>query len=273
MSTHSIQVEQLQDHVWGFEDAMKNSFYLIEGSEQALVIDTGMSKEAIVPLLRQFTSKPLALLLTHAHIDHMFHCDEFSKVYIHADEQRAWKGALGISMWFAAVFMFHVRAKHYPVVDFHPLTENDTISLGDVTLRILRCAGHTPGSIVVVDDTHKLIFCGDAFGSGAGVFLWTPASCSLSIYQLELQRLSDHLEKKTSYQFLGGHRSQGKPYTEKADAHRLSMQVIKDTEKLCACVREKKIMPLKTIRFSFLKIYWYAYESAGMAVLKKRIRS
>lgn len=272
MNSQTIQVSQVQAHVWCFEDTQRNSFYLIEGSEQALVIDTGMSKEAIVPVLRQYTSKPLSLLLTHAHIDHMYHCDEFSTVYIHEDEQNAWKGTLGISMWFAAVFLFRVRAKRYPVTAFHPLTENDTISLGDVSLRILRCAGHTPGSIVVVDDTHKLIFSGDAFGSGTGVFLWTPASCCISIYQKELERLRYHLKEKASYQFLGGHRSQGKPYTNKADAHTLSMQVIADTEKLCERILKGKLAPIKTIRFLFLRIYWYAYESAGMAVLKRRIR-
>lgn len=272
MSAQTIQVSQLQEHVWCFEDIQKNSFYLIEGSEQALVIDTGMSKEAIVPVLRQYTSKPLSLLLTHAHIDHMYHCDEFSTVYIHGDEQKAWRGALGISMWFAAVFLFHVSAKRYPVAAFHSLTENDTISLGDVTLRILCCAGHTPGSIVVVDDTHKLIFSGDAFGSGAGVFLWTPASCCLSMYQKELERLRCNLVDKASYQFLGGHRSQGKPYTNKADAHTLSMQVIEDTEKLCERILKGKLLPIKSIRVLFLRIYWYAYESAGMAVRKKRIR-
>lgn len=270
--SQEIQVEQLQEHVWCFEDAQKNSFYMIEGSEQAVVIDTGMAKEDIVPFLRQYTSKPLILLLTHAHIDHMFHCDEFSTVYIHKDEQTAWKGILGLSMWFAAVFLFHVPAKRYPVANFHPLVENDTISLGDTSLRILRCAGHTSGSIVVVDDTHKLIFSGDAFGSGTGVFLWTPASCCISLYQKELQRLQSNLKETHGYVFLGGHRTQGKPYTSKEDAHVLSKQVILDTEVLCKQILTQNIKPAKTIRFLFLRIYWYTYQSAGMATLKKRIR-
>lgn len=272
MKESKIQIDKVAEHVWCLEDEHHDSFYLVEGSEKAIVIDTGMSKEPILPILRQITDKPLALLLTHAHIDHMYHCDEFDTVYLHEDDRKAWKGVLGLSMWFAAKFMFHVKAKRYPVASFHDVVEGDKISLGDHSLQIARCAGHTPGSIVVIDDVNQLVFSGDAFGSGSGIFLWTPGSLSISQYQKELERLLITLHGKESYLFLGGHRSQGKPFTAKEDAHPLNLQIVQDTISLCEKIMQNTIEPLKVVRFFFLRIYWYSYQHAGMAVLKRKIR-
>lgn len=272
MKESKIQIDKVAEHVWCFEDEHHDSFYLVEGSEKAIVIDTGMSKEPILPILRQITDKPLVLLLTHAHIDHIYHCDEFDTVYLHEDDSKAWKGVLGLSMWFAAKFMFHVKAKRYPVASFHAVVEGDKISLGDYSLQIARCAGHTPGSIVVIDDANQLVFSGDAFGSGSGIFLWTPGSLCISRYQKELERLLITLHGKESYLFLGGHRSQGKPYSEKEDTHPLDIQVVLDTVSLCQKIAKNTLEPLKKVRFFFLQIYWYSYQHAGIAVRKNRIK-
>ena len=47
------------------------------------MIDTGITPgEKIKPLIEKLTSKPLILVLTHAHVDHFYHMDEFETVYI-----------------------------------------------------------------------------------------------------------------------------------------------------------------------------------------------
>ncbi|HEA1008447.1 TPA: hydroxyacylglutathione hydrolase GloC, partial [Escherichia coli] len=45
----------------------------------------------------------------------------------------------------------------------------DTISIGNVTLQVLHCPGHTPGHVVFFDDRAKLLISGDViFKGGVG---------------------------------------------------------------------------------------------------------
>ena len=49
------------------------------------------------------------------------------------------------------------------------LNEGDTISIGNVTLQVLHCPGHTPGHVVFFDDRAKLLISGDViFKGGVG---------------------------------------------------------------------------------------------------------
>ena len=49
---------------------------MVEGDEKAAVIDTGITTgKKIMPLLRELTDKPLLLVVTHVHWDHIYHMD------------------------------------------------------------------------------------------------------------------------------------------------------------------------------------------------------
>ena len=61
--------------------------YVVEGDERAAVIDTGIAMgKRLMPAVRSVTSRPVVLVLTHAHIDHMHHMDEFDTVYLCHEE-------------------------------------------------------------------------------------------------------------------------------------------------------------------------------------------
>ena len=272
MNNSTVTIEQLDDHVWSFDDQQQNSFYVLEGSEKALVIDTGMAEKNIIPLIRQVTQKPLLLALTHAHIDHMYHCDEFSAIYLHEKDKQAWKWPLRQTMWFVARFLFHKTAKVHRMVTYSSLYDYDTISLGDIELKVLPCPGHTPGSVLFVDDQHQLIFSGDALGSGAGVFLWMPGCLSISSYHKALTSLLLKLKGKEHYRFLGGHRYQGKPYSTRPDAFVLGIDLVKDMSTLCEMILQNKITPAAKIKKLGFQILWFHYESAGIAVTKGKIK-
>lgn len=69
---------KIDDGIYDILDEGNSSFYIVEGEDRAAVIDTGISPgQKILPLIRKYTSKPLILVLTHAHIDHWYHMDEF----------------------------------------------------------------------------------------------------------------------------------------------------------------------------------------------------
>ena len=76
------KVEKLMDGLYALDDGKDSSFYVLEGSQKAAVIDTGMGDGDVMPVIRQMTSLPCELLITHAHGDHMMHSGEFEKRYM-----------------------------------------------------------------------------------------------------------------------------------------------------------------------------------------------
>ncbi len=59
--------------------------------------------------------------------------------------------------------------KAQPLTPDRWLNEGDTISIGNVTLQVLHCPGHTPGHVVFFDDRAKLLISGDViFKGGVG---------------------------------------------------------------------------------------------------------
>lgn len=84
-----FQVTEIGEKIYCILDAGNSSFYVVEGEEKAAVIDTGITAGAkILPVIRELTDKPLLLVITHAHPDHMYHIDEFDEVYMCHDEKK-----------------------------------------------------------------------------------------------------------------------------------------------------------------------------------------
>src|SRR5829696_4830963 len=60
--------------------------YLIVGEERAALIDTGMGVGDIAAVVRELTDKPVTVLLSHAHWDHIGGNTGFSELLIHRAE-------------------------------------------------------------------------------------------------------------------------------------------------------------------------------------------
>ena len=191
------QVWKIADGIYSFLDKGEASFYLIEGSEKAAVIDTGISPgEKIVPLIRTYTDKPLLLVLTHAHIDHVYHMDEFTEVYMN-QEDSAIAGRLLEQMGCDKK------------MDFTSVTDvqtGSTINLGNAELDICRIGGHSPGSIAVYEKKSDSVFTGDAIGSGYGVWMQVPGALPLDVYYGNLTHFLKWLIARGGrMNFYGGH--------------------------------------------------------------------
>ena len=92
------EIEKIDEGLWAIDDKMGCSMYLVEGKNKALLFDTGVQEGKILPMLKSLTDKPISLALTHAHIDHMYHADEFEEVYLHERDIKAWHGGVGLCM-------------------------------------------------------------------------------------------------------------------------------------------------------------------------------
>lgn len=238
------KIEKLGDGLYGIDDAKNQSFYLIEGEEKALVVDTGMQGRPLTPVLKELTKLPMVLALTHAHPDHMYHADEFETVYLGDKDIEAWDKWLRRIMW---VFekMSKLPAKKFNVNTYLPVTEETVIDLGGNQIEVIAVPGHTPGSVLYVDHKHKSIFIGDAVGSGMMVLMALPGSLCLSKYEKSLEALTEKLKGLEDYKTYGGHRNQERGAGERgADYYNpVTPAVVEDMRTLCVKLLDGSLKP------------------------------
>lgn len=221
------------DGVYNINDAHDDSFYVVIGDKLARVIDTGVTEGArITPVIREITDKPLVLVVTHAHFDHMYHMDEFDTVYMSHKELTLKKS-------------FLENMKHGKDIDFEKTVDiatDSTIDLGGVILSICELAGHTPGSVLVLDETHDLLFTGDAIGSGCGVWMQVASSVSLDKYYDALRSAFAWLVRKGGRMaFWGGHNKQVAQSEQIPGYNPLSIGLMADLIELVDLMRNGKL--------------------------------
>lgn len=141
-----MQITKIQDGTWIFDEGGVR-FFLLTGSERALLIDSGMMTKNAKELARDLTSLPIELLNTHADRDHTAGNGEFDFAYMSLAECSNY---------------YHGGGKGKVI----PVWDQDVIDLGGRPLRIISIPGHTPGSIAVLDEKNRRIFTGDPVQDG-----------------------------------------------------------------------------------------------------------
>lgn len=161
--------------VWHIEDTVhetyRNSMYLVEGSEQAALIDTGMGSGDLAGYVKTLTSRPVIVLITHGHGDHTGQANQFSTIYISPKDAGS-KLPFDVSKAFL-------------------LAGGQKIDLGGKSLEVIEIPGHTPGSVGFFDAKDRMIFTGDAIGSG---FVWNNSNGSRPL--IEYLSAVRNLEKR-----------------------------------------------------------------------------
>jgi len=133
--------------------------YIVYGmtSRQGVVIDPGGDAKVIFDFLLDNQVKPLAIFLTHGHIDHLLALPELIKqfdmgIYAHVAEQ-AMLAEVGLQAQ-----MFGLKDVQQPQVN-HWLQDNDQINLDGLKFGVLHTPGHSPGGCCFQLPTA--IFVGD----------------------------------------------------------------------------------------------------------------
>ncbi len=186
--------------VFSVTNSSGHTFYIVEGNERAAVIDTGCTHgRQIMPIIRKCTQKPLFLVITHAHSDHIYHMDEFDEVYMSHREFELPESFLQMMM----------EDKQLDLHSAADIRTGTMLDLGGRTLEVLEVPGHTPGSIVLWDSKEDLLFTGDAIGSGNDVWMQWPSALPLDQYYPSLvQLLRWIVERSPRMTLLGGHARQ-----------------------------------------------------------------
>lgn len=160
---------KLNDNTWRFEDQGVR-FFLLTGTEKALLIDTGMTCPNAKELASELTDLPMELLLTHADPDHTSGADAWTKAYI----QPAEKANLRM---------------HGSNLEIEAVTAGTVLDLGNRPLEIIELPGHTPGSIAILDVANRVLISGDVIQDG-NIFMFGPQR-NLADYITSLEKLNN----------------------------------------------------------------------------------
>ena len=145
--------------------------YLVydEKSRETLIIDPGCNKESekkrIVEYIEKYGLKPVAIVNTHGHLDHIC-CNKFLKdkynVEILANEKELDNYRLAASVADFYGFPF----EDSPLPDKY-IQEGDEIAFGNSKLIVFETPGHTAGSISLISPEKEIVFTGDVIFQGS----------------------------------------------------------------------------------------------------------
>ncbi|WP_115788622.1 MBL fold metallo-hydrolase [Arthrobacter silvisoli] len=131
-----------------------NNVWVVGNDEECVIIDSPHDAAAIVEQVRG--RKVLAILMTHAHNDHIGAAREVAAavgapIHLHPEDMVLWKQV-------------------YP--DVQPdkfLSDGDEFTVGGATLKAIHTPGHSPGSTCFYLESEGTVFTGDTlFNGGPG---------------------------------------------------------------------------------------------------------
>ncbi len=136
------------------------------GQNACWIVDCGQRPDELLDYISTEGLQPVAILLTHAHADHIWGIDQALSrlgdlpIFLHEAEQD-WCGnpMLNLSELFG-----------FPVSVTGPtdlLKHDDTLKLASSTWRVIHTPGHSPGSVCFVHDDSDQAIVGDTLFAGS----------------------------------------------------------------------------------------------------------
>lgn len=135
-------------------------------TNKAAIVDPGGDVPRIVAAIGQLGVVPEKILLTHGHIDHAGGAAELAErlaVPIEGPQREDTFLLEGLPAQGRAYGFVGVR-------EAKPdrwLEEGDVVRVGDTTLKVFHCPGHTPGHVVFFDEPGRLLLVGDVLFQGS----------------------------------------------------------------------------------------------------------
>lgn len=186
-----------------FEEAIS---YLVVGRERGVIIDTGTGIGDLKQVVSQLTDLPVSALLTHEHYDHVAGAYRFDEIIMYDDKDalqllKAGRDNASLQRYITKDYLWKplpegFDAASWTIPSMEPTTlvhDGDVIDLGGRTLEVIYTPGHSPGSMCLLDRTHRLLFTGDHFFPGP--LYAHPADVNIDDYIASNQKLCERIDE------------------------------------------------------------------------------
>ena len=146
-----------------------NTYILYDDTKACVIIDPACyephEEEELFRFIKEKELHPVALLLTHGHVDHILGCKTVATKYtlkplMHHDALPFIEKSQEQGMMFG----FNVKEPDIPDVF---LKEGDTIQFGHQKLQTLLAPGHADGSLCFYNESQKVLISGDVLFHGS----------------------------------------------------------------------------------------------------------
>lgn len=196
MEQVKLEIKSIREGIYLLDEGGMSTGYLVTGKDKACLIDTMNGYTDLMQTVKSLTDKPVMVVNTHGHPDHIYGNVYFDKAYIHPSDR-----ALALEFASNPEYVAEVEkrgGKFPPLVD---IKEGETIDLGGRSLKVYLLPGHTQGSILLLCPEERILFTGDAINHH--LWMQVPGAASISQMAENLEKLM-FLEKEADI-ILHGH--------------------------------------------------------------------
>ncbi|WP_042145923.1 MBL fold metallo-hydrolase [Paucisalibacillus sp. EB02] len=141
--------------------------YILHKGDKSIIVDPGAEGEKVKRWLSNNNLQPIAILLTHAHFDHIGAVDFLRnyygiRVYMHKEE-KSWLGNPSLNGSILLV------GEEITITEPDVLVEPGPFSIEAFQFEVIHTPGHSPGSISFLVVGEKMLISGDVlFQRGIG---------------------------------------------------------------------------------------------------------
>lgn len=206
-SNEFYQVQELVPNVYRITSEEDVYMELFVGEKAALLLDTGYGYGNLRKTIRKITDKPLYIVNSHGHADHVCGNFQFDEdIYIHAKDIELCKEHTSREqrlhvLEIAKNTLDYMTNETYNILplDFDeeayvnagsgkivPMSEGMVFELGGITLEVVELSGHTAGCVGLLYREKKMLYMGDSIN--AFLWLFTPEALNLTEYKETLQK-------------------------------------------------------------------------------------
>ena len=187
--------EQITEHIYRIYGAGDACMYFIQGSEDALLIDTAYGLGDLKSYIDGIAKTPYRVVITHGHADHANGIGQFSEVYMNRRDIELYYSRSDIQIRRRLLKKTIPDIDQYPDSAFVPqfqgtfldLEEGMRFDLGVCSAEVYAAPGHTEGMMVLLVPEDRVCLFGDACGENT--FLFRPEASTVYAFRETLHKL------------------------------------------------------------------------------------
>lgn len=131
-----------------------------ESAKDCVIIDTGLDADPLIDLLKSGQLNPEALILTHAHVDHIAGINALRqnwpeiRIAVHRDDAEMLIDPVANLSTLIGVF---VKTEPADII----IDDGQTLDFAGISFDVMHTPGHTPGGISLYNKEDGIVFAGD----------------------------------------------------------------------------------------------------------------